>query len=117
LELFPASQSTEADRLYLQELTTFSLSRVEKEPRLLSEKQNELKQQIEELAVGNYRCFVESSQRVHDAYRSVTDMDSKLNDLSTHLPSFIQKGQDFTESAKRLHEAQKLNRLMLKVLF
>lgn len=101
------------DEAYLREITSFSMSRLEKEPRLLQDRASQLQADAEDLAVEHYRGFVESASSVRDARESLGSMDGRLDALLGQLPSFAKRCSSFAQAAQRLRQAQRLNQLML----
>src|SRR5437870_802057 len=56
---------------YLATLSTLSLERLCKEPTLLSQKAQNIKQQMQSLAFNNYKAFILTSHCVQDIHKGV----------------------------------------------
>lgn len=104
------------DASYIRQLTSYSIGRLEKEPRHLTDEQTRVQRDMETLAVDHYRSFVESSRAVHAIHTHVTTMDSKVDTLVTQLPMFTDAVATFVSRSDDIRKEQKLNRLMSEVL-
>lgn len=111
--LFGDAELSGEDESYVRELTQWSFSRLEGEPRRLAAEDARLGAEAEELAVRNYRCFVESATSVADARASLSRMTGSLDSLLGQLPSFASGCSAFASTAQRLRAAQRLNQAML----
>ena len=110
--LFDRPLST-ADVAYVRELTSYSMSRLEREPTLLQDKQTEIQRSIEQLAVSNYRTFVDTAEAVHAAHQSVVELEAGLGLLEAELPRFATKCSEFVTRSAGTRQQQQLNRLMI----
>ena len=112
LSLFHRSLSP-ADAAYLRELTSYSFSRLEREPGLLRQQASDVHASIESLAVSHYRTFVETAEAVHGAHQAVVDMEAQLGMVEEALPRFAARCEEFMGKAAGIRKAQRLNRLMM----
>ena len=110
--LFDRPLST-ADVAYVRELTSYSMARLEREPAMLQDKQTEIQRSIEQLAVSNYRTFVDTAEAVHGAHQSVVELEAGLGLLETELPRFSTKCSEFVQRSASIRQQQHLNRLMI----
>ena len=99
----------------MKELTSYSMNRLEREPALLQEREEEIQRAIESLAVKNYRTFVETAEAVHSAHQAVVDMEAQLGMMEEQLPRFSQRCDEFVHKSASTRSAQKLNRCMTEV--
>ena len=102
-----------ADVAYVRELTSYSMSRLEREPTLLQDKQSEIQRSIEQLAVSNYRTFVDTAEAVHAAHQSVVELEAGLGLLEAELPRFSTRCSEFVQRSSNIRQQQQLNRLMI----
>lgn len=100
------------DQNYVRELTTYSISRLQKEPVELVKESEKIDGEIEALAVRNYRSFIETSQALSQAHHAIAKMDSSLRELVTHVPKFIQSVEGFSKEAATVKDTQRLNRII-----
>ena len=89
------------------------MSRLEREPGLLQDKQSEIQRSIEQLAVSNYRTFVDTAEAVHAAHQSVIELEAGLGLLEAELPRFGSKCSEFVQRSVSIRQQQQLNRLMI----
>lgn len=61
----------EANRDYIMKLSGYGFERLEKEPEHLNHENSKIQRKIEQLAVSNYRIFLETSSCVVDTRKSV----------------------------------------------
>jgi len=101
------------DRQYLNELTSYSMNRISKEPLNNLKEQNKLENEIEEIAVGNYRSFVDSAHCIRIARLAIVNMTDTLHSLNQTLPEFENLCKTFSEDVKEISKTQQLNRLMI----
>jgi hypothetical protein len=59
------------EQAYLKELTTFSMARLEREPRLLEQEEAKAARELADLAQRNYGVFMQSQACVRDLAASV----------------------------------------------
>ena len=102
-----------ADIAYVRELTSYSMSRLEREPSLLRDRQSDISRSIEQLAVSNYRTFVDTAEAVHAAHQSVVELEAGLGLLEAELPRFSSKCSEFVSRSSSTRAQQQLNRLMI----
>ena len=89
------------------------MSRLEREPALLQDKQASIQRSIEQLAVSNYRTFVDTAEAVHAAHQSVVELEAGLGLLEAELPRFSTKCSEFVSRSAGIRQQQHLNRLMI----
>ena len=89
------------------------MSRLEREPALLQDKQSEIQRSIEQLAVSNYRTFVDTAEAVHAAHQSVIELEAGLGLLEAELPRFSTKCSEFVQRSAGIRQQQHLNRLLI----
>lgn len=89
------------------------MSRLEREPAILQDKQGDIQRSIEQLAVSNYRTFVDTAAAVHAAHQSVVELEAGLGLLEVELPRFSSKCTDFILRSANIRQQQQLNRLMI----
>jgi hypothetical protein len=100
------------DQVYVRQLTTYSISQLQKEPVEITKESDKIGTEIEALAVRNYRSFIETSQALSQAHNAIIKMDSSLKELVSHVPKFIQSVDAFSKDSKSLRDSQRLNRII-----
>jgi hypothetical protein len=111
-ELFGRRLSAD-DQTYLKDLSLYSMTRLQREPQELKREREKLQADIENIAVTNYRSFIDTSQALTAAHRSIVKMDDRLRDLVDHMPDFNRKCEDFVQHSEHIQAEQQLNRVML----
>lgn len=98
----------------MRDFTSFSLEEMGREPDRLEHERSTIDAQIEELAVGNYGSFVESSKCVRDAHGSLSTMQIHVGNLLTSIPAFRAQCEDFASDSKTLCRLELVNRNMIQ---
>lgn len=70
-------------------------------------------EQTQELAVSNYKTFIETADCSRKMFAKFNAIDEKLNDLLKDLPNFETKYQKFAEDSSGINTLRKMNSLTL----
>lgn len=99
---------------YLASLSSLSLERLSKEPVLLSQESQSIKQQMQQLAFHNYKAFTLSSDCVHDIHNGVSQVNVQLNTMLQNLSKLSTSCEDFVGKAKDISKQHNLNKIVLQ---
>ncbi|KAJ8976137.1 hypothetical protein NQ317_018109 [Molorchus minor] len=116
--LFPNGYPSEWDynthvQSYLAKLGTYKIEDLTKEPTKLKEEANVIQEQIQELAVTNYKTFIETAECSRELFKQFNVIENKLDELLDDIPKFEQKCCDFGEKSSEINNLRKLNSLTL----
>lgn len=90
-----------SDAAYIEDLMNVSsVTRLQKEPRMLEKEAERFQQEIEQLAVDNYGSFVENSRCVRDTRTAIHGMDVQLKGVLDNMPRLITSCEEFSVTAK-----------------
>ncbi|XP_020578011.1 conserved oligomeric Golgi complex subunit 8 isoform X1 [Phalaenopsis equestris] len=98
---------------YVSELLSFTLDRLHKEPELLRVDAERIRRQMQEVAVGNYRAFISSSDALSFIRDQLMEFDKHLESLTTEIPKLTSGCTEFIELAQQILEEKKLNETLL----
>lgn len=117
----PASQYSSNKRqtldesfMYLQELTSYHVDRLQTEPIFLHDKERQIENEIESLAFSNYKTFIRTAQCSREIYADFSVIDSKLDQLIQKLPEFGQLCDNFTKNIQIINQSRRANNLTLQ---
>lgn len=106
---------TPLEQSYVREFSTWSVGRIEKEPRLLQNESAALQREIEELSLKNYPTFLATNRLLKQADKSLQAIDQHMADLhSTILPSLSSSCTSFLDRSSHLMQQAASHRNMLK---
>lgn len=84
-----------------------------KEPTRLEEEKTFTQEQTQELAVTNYKTFIETAQCSRDLFKQFNTIETKLDQLLEDIPKFERECQSFGEKTSGINNLRKLNSLTL----
>lgn len=84
-----------------------------KEPNQLKDDYNNIRDQTQDLAVTNYKTFIETAECSKDLFSRFNTIESTLNDLLIDLPHFQENCTSFSEITSQISHLRKLNSLTL----
>jgi hypothetical protein len=94
-------------------LGAFKVEDLSKEPHRLNDEKTTIHEQTQELAVTNYKTFIETAQCSRDLFTQFNSIESKLDQLLDDIPNFEQKCQSFGEETSGINNLRRLNSLTL----
>jgi hypothetical protein len=100
--------------MYLQELNSFHLDRLQHEPQMLNENKQQIQEEIKNLAFSNYKTFIRTAQCSREIYSDFTGIESKLDELTTKLPDFTLSCENFTKNIQSINASRRSNNLTLQ---
>ncbi|KAI4462738.1 conserved oligomeric golgi complex component 8 [Holotrichia oblita] len=105
------SSSTFSD--YISKLGSYNVDELVKEPNKLKEEQTATSEHTQELAVSNYKTFIQTSQCSKDLFNRFNTIELDLFKLLENIPTFEQKCQTFAVETNGINTLRKLNSLTL----
>nr|XP_023026370.1 conserved oligomeric Golgi complex subunit 8 isoform X1 [Leptinotarsa decemlineata]XP_023026435.1 conserved oligomeric Golgi complex subunit 8 isoform X2 [Leptinotarsa decemlineata] len=94
---------------YLSKLGTYKVENLLKEPDRLKNEAIILKEQIQELAVTNYKTFIETAECSKELYFHFNAIENKVDQLLVDIPKFEKNCIDFGEKSSGINDLRKLN--------
>lgn len=94
-------------------LGTYSVDNLNKEPDRLKYEANVLQDQIQELAVRNYKTFIETAECSRELFSQFNSIESKVDKLLENIPQFESKCILFGEKSNGIDNLRKANSLTL----
>ncbi|KAJ3657885.1 hypothetical protein Zmor_009661 [Zophobas morio] len=98
---------------YISKLGTYKVEDLAKEPSRLNDEKVGIHEQTQELAVTNYKTFIETAQCSRDLFSQFNSIESKLDDLLEDIPNFEKRCQLFGEETSGINNLRRLNSLTL----
>lgn len=98
---------------YLLKLGTYSVESLIKEPDHLKHEANLLQDQIQDLAIRNYKTFIETAECSRELFSQFNLIESKLDKLLNDIPVFEISCKQFGEKSNGIDNLRKLNSLTL----
>ncbi|KAI0558549.1 Conserved oligomeric Golgi complex subunit 8 [Gracilaria domingensis] len=94
----PSCEKWHGLHAYIEELCGYSIDRLSREPDDLSSACIRLKNELEDVACGNYRALIESFECAGAVRDGVADVRSRLDELITSLPKLADATRQFSAS-------------------
>lgn len=98
---------------YLVKLGSYKVDDLIKEPTRLKDEKNSIQEQTQELAISNYKTFIETAECSRQLFTQFNTIENKLDNLLDDIPAFEKKCQQFCESTSGINNLRKLNSLTL----
>ncbi|GJQ64868.1 hypothetical protein Trydic_g7043 [Trypoxylus dichotomus] len=98
---------------YISKLGSYKVDDLLKEPNKLREEQTIISEHTQELAVSNYKTFIQTSQCSKDLFNRFNTIEIDLDKLLHNIPTFERKCQTFAEETNDINTLRKLNSLTL----
>lgn len=116
--LYPSGTSAEWEykdsfRSYLSKIGSYKVEDLIKEPRRLQDNCRNIQDQTQELAVTNYKTFIETAECSKQLSSQFNTIEDKLDQLLVDIPEFQQKSSTFSDSTSEISNLRKLNSLTL----
>ncbi|CAH1957241.1 unnamed protein product [Acanthoscelides obtectus] len=100
-------------RDYILKLGTYHVDNLVREPDRLKHEAASLQEHIQELAVSNYRTFIETAECSRELFSQFNSIECKLDMLLSDIPKFEEKCKEFGEKSGDINEVRRLNSLTL----
>lgn len=84
-----------------------------KEPERLKDETNSIQEQIQELAVTNYKTFIETAECSRELFKQFNTIENKLDNLIENIPKFEEECKIFAEKSSDINDLRKLTSLTL----
>lgn len=98
---------------YLTKLGTYKVEDLVKEPDRLKVEANSIQEQIQELAVTNYKTFIETAECSRELFKQFNTIENKLDILIDKIPKFEEECKIFAEKSSDINDLRKLTSLTL----
>ncbi|XP_076273713.1 conserved oligomeric Golgi complex subunit 8 [Rhynchophorus ferrugineus] len=98
---------------YLSKIGGYKVEDLSKEPNRLKEDYNNIQDQTQDLAVTNYKTFIETAECSKDLFSQFNTIESTLNELLVDIPCFQENCTKFSEITSQISHLRKLNSLTL----
>ena len=96
-------------RVYMNELTTYGVHRLEKEPSYLENEKRRLENEIQNVTVDNLSVFLTASNTVAQSAKLVSDMQLDVDSLLSSLPNLSQRSHVYSPKIRHLRGKRKAN--------
>mmetsp|Transcript_22711 Transcript_22711/g.70153 ORF Transcript_22711/g.70153 Transcript_22711/m.70153 type:complete len:554 (-) Transcript_22711:151-1812(-) len=101
------------DDLYVSELLSFSLERLNKEPDLLRGDADRVRRQLQEVAVSHHASFVAAAEAVGAVRSELQEADARLGALQAAVPRLQEECEAFSARAAEVVAKRKANKAAL----
>ncbi|XP_033641331.1 conserved oligomeric Golgi complex subunit 8-like [Asterias rubens] len=113
-DVFPDSWRENPDfALYLAELSSYGVDKLNREPDRLAEERSQILQQTQELAFHNYKTFIETAECSKEIVEDFNFVEKHVNSLLVKLPSFSEDCNKFMKEAQQISISRRMNNLTL----
>jgi len=99
--------------LYLQELGNLGADRLTVEPDRVREELSAVQMSTQELAFSNYKTFIQTSDCSRQIYNEFSNTEKHLENLVDKMPGFLEKCEEFKQTANEISTHRKLTSLTL----
>lgn len=99
---------------YLYKLGTFKVDQLRKEEYRLAEENKSVVEHTQDLAISNYKTFIQTSECSKHIFQEFKDTEQKLDRLIDKLPDLTQKCEQFINTSSDINTSRRLNSLTLK---
>ncbi|XP_022107408.1 conserved oligomeric Golgi complex subunit 8-like [Acanthaster planci] len=113
-DAFPDSWRENPDfALYLAELSSYGVDKLNREPERLAEERAQILQQTQELAFHNYKTFIETADCCKEIVEDFNLVETHVNSLLEKLPPFSEECNKFMKEAQEISISRRMNNLTL----
>lgn len=98
---------------YLAELGSLGADRLTIEPERVTEELNTVQSSTQELAFSNYKTFIQTSDCSKQIYNELATTEQHLQNLTTQMPGFLEKCEQFKTVAADISTHRRLTSLTL----
>lgn len=90
------------------------VEQIRKEGARLTEDNKAVVEQTQDLAISNYKTFIQTSECSHRIYTEFKETDKQLEHLVDRLPNLSEKCEKFIKTSKEIAISRRLNSLTLR---
>lgn len=98
---------------YISKVGTYKLEDLAKEPARLKEEKSAVLEQTQELAVTNYKTFIQAADCSRELFNQFSSVETKLDSLLVNIPTFEERCQQFVQETSGINNLRRLNSLTL----
>lgn len=91
----------------------FKVEDLQKEPARLKEEKATILEQTQELALSNYKTFIQTAECSRELFKQFNAIEGKVNNMLVALPKFEVTCHAFAEESSDINKERKLNSLTL----
>ncbi|XP_067905327.1 conserved oligomeric Golgi complex subunit 8 [Heterodontus francisci] len=99
--------------LYLSELSSYGVDKLNREPERLAEERAQILQQTQELAFSNYKTFIKTAECTKEIYRDFGLVEKHVSSLLDKLPGLSEKCRQFIKETEETGASRRMNTLTL----
>lgn len=99
---------------YLFKLGTYKVDQLKKEEHRLADENKSVIEHTQDLAISNYKTFIQTSECSKEIYREFIDTEQKLDCLIEKLPDLTKNCENFLNTSSDINVSRRLNSLTLK---
>ncbi|XP_038662344.1 conserved oligomeric Golgi complex subunit 8 [Scyliorhinus canicula] len=99
--------------LYLSELSSYGVDKLNREPERLAEERAQILQQTQELAFSNYKTFIKTAECTKEIYRDFGLVEKHVSSLLDKLPGLSEKCRQFIKETEATGASRRMNSLTL----
>lgn len=93
---------------------SYKLDHLKKEQIRLSEENKAVVEHTQDLAITNYKTFIQTSECSREIFKEFKDTEKQLDCLLEKLPTFNEKCLSFMKTSTEINTSRRLNSLTLK---
>eukprot|EP00061_Rhincodon_typus_P016109 g44149.t1 len=113
-DCFPENWRENADfTLYLSELSSYGVDKLNREPERLAEERAQILQQTQQLAFSNYKTFIKTAECTKEIYRDFGLVEKHVSSLLDKLPGLSEKCRQFIRETEETGASRRMNSLTL----
>ncbi|CAG9864970.1 unnamed protein product [Phyllotreta striolata] len=106
--LFPEGNHNNAQTAeYLTKLGTYKIKNLKNEPDRLKQEANVIQEQIQELAISNYKTFIETALCSRELFFKFGVIEEKVNDLLEDVPKFEEICDKFATESSEINDLRR----------
>lgn len=98
----------------IYKLGACKVDEIKKEESRLSEDYKTIVEQTQDLAISNYKTFIQTSECSREIYREFKDTEKQLDSLIDKLPNLTKKCEGFIATSSEINTSRRLNSLTLR---
>lgn len=99
---------------HIIKLGTLKVEQVRKEESHLVEENRAIVEQTQDLAITNYKAFIQTSECSRKIVHEFHDIEGQLDGLIDKLPTLTQKCENFIKTSSEINSSRRLNSLTLR---
>lgn len=98
----------------IYKLGTLKVDQIKKEENRLSEDNRAVVEQTQDLAISNYKTFIQTSECSRRIYTEFKETEQQLDHLIEKLPNLTEKCEKFIKTSSEIAASRRLNSLTLR---